>query len=289
MHPGLKIAVVAPAGIHDPQRLETSLALIRSWGHSPLLGRHTAARHRYTAGTRAQRAADLRWALTAPGIDAVWFTRGGYGTAQLLPEMPLDEVDDRLVIGFSDATVLLWALAQRGRGRPVHGPVLHSLADHVDDRSRAAVRSRLGGGRARRMAGRLLTGPAVAVEGPLLGGNLCMLASLCGTPWAFRGEGAIVLLEEVGEAPYRLDRLLTQLVQSGALAGVRGVALGQFMGTHFPADADWGIEELFIELLGPLGVPVVTDLPVGHGARNIAWDVGAAARLHPGGLDVVPD
>lgn len=285
----MRIAVISPAGMHHRARLEASEALVRSWGHTLIRGRHTGARGRYTAGSRAERLADLRWALHAPGVDAAWFTRGGFGTAHLLPGLDLGEVDDRLVLGFSDATVLLQALHLVGRGRPVHGPVLHSLADHVDEDSRLAVRGLLAGEDPQPWVGRHLAGPAVEVEGPLVGGNLCMLASVAGTPWALRARGCVLLLEEVGEAPYRLDRMLTQLVQSGALEGVRGVALGEFAGSRAPEGAGWSLRELLAELLAPLGVPVVDGLPVGHGARNRPWRVGARVRLGPGGLRVVGD
>lgn len=283
----MRIAVISPAGMHHRERLDASEALVRSWGHELVRGRHTGARGRYTAGRAAERLADLRWALRAPGVDAVWFTRGGFGTAHLLPALDLESVDERLVIGFSDATVLLQALHLAGRGRPVHGPVLHSLADHVDDASREAVRQILEGGSPAPWSGSLLAGPAVEVEGPLVGGNLCMLASLAGTPWALRASGCVLLLEEVGEAPYRLDRMVTQLVQSGALEGVLGVGLGSFSGSRPPEDASWTVRELLAELLGPLGVPVVDGLPVGHGAANRPWRVGSRVRLGPGGLRVV--
>ena len=285
----MRIAVVSPAGMHDNPRLARSEALVASWGHELVHGRHTGARHRYTAGRQAERRADLAWALSAPGVDAVWFTRGGFGTAHLLPGLDLESVDDRLVMGFSDATVLLWALARAGTGQPVHGPVLHSLADHVDEESREAVRRLLAGeAPGPCWQGRHLVGPELPVEGPLLGGNLCMLATLAGTPWAFEAKGAIVVLEEVGEAPYRLDRLLTQLVQSGAFEGVRGVALGSFTGTSVPEGAAWTVEELLADLLAPLGVPVIAGLPVGHGARNQPWRLGTRVRLEGGGLHALP-
>ena len=284
--PARHIAVVAPAGIHDPDRLAVSEALVRSWGHEIVHGPHLGARHRYMAGTRSERLADLRWALTAPGIDTVWFARGGFGTAHLLAGLELDRVDDRRVIGFSDATALLSPLAGLGRGTPIHGPVLHSLADHVDDESREGVRAMLVGVGTARLPGRWLAGPREVVEGPLLGGNLCVLASLAGTPWALRAAGGILLIEDVAEPPYKIDRHIEQLRASGALEGVRAVAVGELLGTRPPEGADWTLDELLIELLSPLGVPVLVDLPVGHGAHNQPFVLGRAARLDPEGLDV---
>ena len=286
LKPGARVAVVSPSGVHDQTRLARGLERIREWGLEPVLGRHVEARFRYTAGTVAQRAEDLCWALTDPTIDAAWFTRGGFGTAHLLEAIPWEALDGRPVIGFSDATALFTAMAARGVSGAVHGPVLHSLADHPDERSLARLRRLLLEGGAEVLAGRQVAGPPVATEGPLVGGNLCVLASLAGTPFAPCADGSILLLEEIGERPYQVDRLLTQLARSGALDGVRGVALGEFIAPRHPADADIDMTEVLHDLLEPLGVPVVADLPIGHGAANAAVRLGARVRLDGEGLHV---
>ena len=286
LKPGARVAVVSPSGIHDRGRLARGLERIREWGLEPVLGQHAEARFRYTAGTVAQRAVDLCWALTDPGVDAVWFTRGGFGTVHLLEAVPWESLDGRPVIGFSDATALFSAMAVRGVGGAVHGPVLHSLVDHPDDRSRARLRRLLLEGGGEVLPGRQVAGPTASVEGPLVGGNLCVLASLAGTPYAPSADGSILLLEEIGERPYQVDRLLTQLARSGGLDGVRGVALGDFIAPRHPADADIDMTEVLCDLLAPLGVPVVAGLPIGHGAANAAVQLGARVRLDGEGLHV---
>jgi muramoyltetrapeptide carboxypeptidase len=286
LKPGARVAVVSPSGVHDPARLAQGVALGESWGLSFAMGRHHESRFRYTAGTVSERAADLVWALTDPDIDAVWFTRGGFGTAHLLEAVPWDRLDDRPVIGFSDATALFTAMWARQRGVAVHGPVLHSLADHADARSRAELRQLLLEGGPMHLPGRRVAGPAAPVEGPLVGGNLCVLASLAGTPFAPSAAGGVLLLEEIGERPYQVDRLVTQLDRSGALDGVRGVALGEFIAPRHPADAGVDIVEVICDLLAPLGVPVVAGLPIGHGTRNAAVRLGAVVRLDGDGLHV---
>lgn len=286
LKPGARVAVVSPSGVHDQTRLERGMERIREWGLEPVLGQHVQARFRYTAGTVAQRAEDLCWALTDPTIDAAWFTRGGFGTAHLLEAVPWDALDGRPVIGFSDATALFTAMVARGVSGAVHGPVLHSLADHPDERSLARLRRLLLEGGAEVLPGRQVAGPAVAAHGPLVGGNLCVLASLAGTPYAPFADGSVLLLEEIGERPYQVDRLLTQLERSGALDGVRGVALGEFIAPRHPADADIDMAEVLHDLLAPLGVPVVAGLPIGHGAANAAVRLGARVRLDGDGLHV---
>lgn len=281
---GARIAIVAPSGVFDPSRLETGAALAASWGLELVRAPNLDARHRYLAGTVEERAADLRWALTDPDIQGVWFARGGYGTAQLLRHLPLDALDERPVVGFSDATALFTAM--RGRGHAIHGPVLHSLADLADADSQEALRALLVEGRPSELPGESLNGTVSPLIAPLTGGNVAVLASLCGTPWAWSARGKIAVLEDIGEAPYRLDRALSQLLDAGALDGVLGVALGEFVNCNPPSGASWTLREVLAERLAPLGVPVLWGLPVGHGARNRAWTVGATAELHEGGLRV---
>lgn len=285
LNPGCRVAVVAPAGIFAPERLERGLERIRAWGLVPVHGPNLGRRHLFNAGTAAERASDLAWALTEPGIDAVWFARGGYGTAHLLDEVPYKLLDGRPIVGFSDATALFVALC--GRGRAVHGPVLTSLGSLADDDTIEATRALLMEGRHPELPGEPFVGPDQVVRGPLTGGNITVLASLCGTPWAWRAAGGIAVLEDVGEAPYRLDRALYQLIRAGALDGVRGIALGELSGCAAPTDAGWSLDEVLAERLAPLGVPVLRGLPVGHAARNRPWRLGLEAELGPGGVRVV--
>lgn len=287
LRPGARIAIVSPSAVYEPARLEAGIETIAGWGYEPVRAPHLGRTHRYLAGTRAERATDLVWALESDEVDAVWLARGGYGTVQCLDAIDWDAVEDRPVIGFSDATALFSAMRAEERGIAVHGPVLHSLADLANDASRARLRALLAGDPVPRIAGSALVGPEhFRVSGPLVGGNLCVLASLCGTPWALEAAGAIVLLEEINEAPYKVDRLLTQLVVSGALEGVRGFALGTFLGADAPRGADWSVADVVVEVLGPLGVPIVHGLPIGHGPENHAVVLHRPATLAPDGLDV---
>jgi muramoyltetrapeptide carboxypeptidase len=278
---GARIAVVAPSGVFEPQRLARGMALIEAWGYEVVHGPHLFERHRYTAGSIDQRTSDLGWALSAPHIDAVWFARGGYGTAQTLADLPWDRMDGRPVIGFSDATALFSAMHARGLRGGVHGPVLHSLADLADLESQQALRQVLQGG-AVHLAGR--GSDFEPVSGPVVGGNLCVLASGAGTPWALRSAGCIVLLEEIAEPPYKVDRLIQQLVSSGALSGAVGIGLGEFKNCAAPAEAGWSLGDVLEDALAPLGIPIVTGLPVGHGTSNQAWRVGQDGTLGPDGL-----
>lgn len=270
-----RIAVVSPSSAFDPSRLTAGLAVLRDWGYRPTCLPYVGTTFRYLAGDDASRRDDLVAGL-AGDWDAVWMVRGGYGLARLLRDFPWDRVGRAPFVGFSDGTAFLNPLADRGL-RAIHGPVLTSLADHVDEGSRAHLRALLKGDALPPLPGRVLREGTAA--GPLAGGNLCVLASLCGTPWQLRGAGRIVVIEEVGEAPYRIDRLLRQVIDAGCLDGAAGFALGAFHGCEAPPGAPWSALDVVIDALAPFGVPVLAELPIGHGRENYAFEVGAPGRI----------
>ncbi len=284
LRPGSRVGIIAPSGVFDPERLERGMALIASWGLVPVPAPALGRRFRYLAGSIEERRADLRWGLSAPDLDAVWMARGGFGMVHLLDGLDALSLDRRPIIGFSDATALFCALDRRRAGLRVHGPVLQSLADLADADSQEALRALLMEGRRAHLPGTLVAGPAGPVRGRLVGGNLCMLASLAGTPWALDARRAVVLLEDVGEVPYKIDRTLMQLLHSGGFAGARAVVLGSFTGCPVPEGADWTLLQVLVERLSPLGVPILAELPVGHGSRNRAWVHGGQVRLDSQGL-----
>jgi len=231
----------------------------------------------YLAGPDAERAANLSALMSDPGLGAVLAARGGFGCLRLLPllDLPALAGSGACLIGFSDLTALLNPLAALGL-ITVHGPVVTQLP-RLDQASRADLAALLAG---RRPWPATLSGKAVApglAEGPLLGGNLTTLCSMLGTPWFPDLSGAVLVLEETGEAPYRLDRLISQLELSGALALVAGVAVGRL------SDQDNdppGLATALARRLEGLGKPVVMNLPFGHGAANRPLPLGAMAELN---------
>lgn len=284
LRPNAIVAVVAPAGIPKLEGVSAGAELLRRWGYEVIEAPHLRHRYFYNAGTAETRTADLAWALTTDGIDAVWLARGGYGCIHCLPGLPREGLDDRPVIGCSDATSLFAALWKARGGHIVHGPMLETIATNVDDATRERMRSMLAGEPVKPIPGDHLCGPMTEVTGPVIGGNLCVLASLAGTPWALSAAGAILVLEDIGEAAYRLDRMVTQLRWSGALDGVLGIALGDFYQCKAPDGVDYTVTDVLREVLSPLGVPVWAGLPVGHDKRNLAFRYGMRGTLGPGGL-----
>jgi len=267
-------------------RLAAGLAALqRRFSGEISLAPNIAARAGYFAGDDASRLAALQAALADPDIDAIICARGGYGLTRLIARLDPARLAaaPKLLVGFSDVTALLaWAHASVGLCS-VHGPVLAQLGEiDEDDRERLAVM--LAGedpGALAAESGAVLVGGCV--EGPLFAGNLEVLRSLVGTRFMPALAGCVLALEEVGERPYRIDRALTQLLASGALRGVRGVAVGQLVACEEPASGNPespDAEAVVLERLALLGVPVVTGFPFGHArARNAALPVGARVRL----------
>jgi muramoyltetrapeptide carboxypeptidase len=292
--PGARIAVIAPSGVVQPARLGRGLDVLHEWGYRPVVGKHVLKVAGHTAGTAAERLEDLRWAMTDPELEAIWFARGGFGSMHLLEDLIRltrrpEAVPNRPLLGFSDATAFLAALFREHRlaedlAHPVaqgligiHAPVITALGDLAADESRDRMRAMLQEGRGFSAEVQHVAGPRHAVAGPIVGGNLAMLAALAGTPHALRSHDAIMLLEDVGEPVYRLDRMLTQLQLSGGLMGVRAFALGSF--SAMPGERDQHAESFMEQRLVEFGVPVVAGAPVGHDPDNEPWVYGGHATL----------
>lgn len=260
--------------------------MLRSWGYRPDLLPGADARWRFCAGDDATRLSDLHAAFGG-SYDAVWMARGGYGLLRLLPALGPLGAWRTPFLGFSDGTVLLNPLAAAG-GIAVHAPVVTSLGEITDEPSRAHLRDLLAGVATAPLSGTTLVPGAAA--GRLVGGNLCTLVSMCGTPWSLDARGAIVVIEDLGEAAYKVDRMLTQLLLSGVFDGAVGVAVGQLDGASPPPGADWTMHDVLRERLSGLRVPILADLPIGHGGANRAWRYGPAriadGELHLGGAAV---
>jgi muramoyltetrapeptide carboxypeptidase len=213
----------------------------------------------HLSGTDPERLDDLHWALSTEQCDFAWSSRGGFGLARLLPILEYGRLNPRPVLGFSDVTALQWALYRRGWTNCIHIPNLHSVALFDHQPSRKAIRDMLMGASAKPW--HLRSWVPGQFSGPMVGGNLNVLAGLCGTDDQFVGADRVVFLEEVNEVPYRLDHNLTQMLRCGCFAGARAIVLGQFVDCSNPRL----IEAILRDRLGGLGVPVVAKAPIGHG------------------------
>lgn len=281
LNPGARIDVVAPAGAVDAERLDKGLATLRGWGYQPAEAPGLRARHRNYAGPRARRSAELNAALTG-AAELIAFARGGAGTMELLAALP-PVFEAPPVLGYSDASALHAALERRGLVG-IHGPIVQELGDDsIDEASRGRLRAALAGEDLPPIPCQRIAGPGRAVEGRLIGGNLQVLASLCGSPWTLDGAGGILVLEDVNEAPYRVDRCLEQLALSGVFEGLRGLVLGDFSGSGGLIN-DEVSERVAERFAAAAPFPVYAGAPVGHAGRNWCWFYGARARLDGEGI-----
>jgi muramoyltetrapeptide carboxypeptidase len=301
LRPGDIVAVVAPASQTKPNQdeaLRRGLAWLEAQGWRPKMMTHASARHPalpFLAGDDEGRLADIHAAFADPEVRAVWCVRGGWGCARFFDHLnfALLAANPKIFIGFSDITALHVALNQRLGLVTFHGPMVASnLGTDTWQQSPWAVESLLRCISAGRGApgplsqgdptkrGRtLVAGTAVGLT---VGGNFTLLSALLGTPYGLDDTpGRILLIEEVDEKPYRVDRMLTQLRLALKLQAVAGVGIGQFTGLD--AEEEAVLAAVFQDRLGDLGKPVVAGLPFGHSDPAACVPMGALARLEARG------
>jgi muramoyltetrapeptide carboxypeptidase len=312
---GDRVRLVAASSALDHSRnLDDGVTLLRRWGLDVEGRSEEIVRRRwgYYAGRDHERRSDLHHAPAGAGARPTSLfacVRGGWGSARLLERSP--DPPAGWLLGFSDVTSLLWDRVARGRGGGIHGPLLTTLAAEPDW-SQERLRRLLFGGRLEDLAG-VGWCPGVA-EGRLLVANLTVATHLLGTPHLPDLGGAILIFEDVGEAPYRIDRMLTHWRLAGALRRVAGIGFGGFTecdppeqdkavsgtpvpGPEGPSDTAgdgavvvdrssrdpsihrFHVEEVLRERTADLGIPVLAGLPVGHVRGNAALPLGVPARL----------
>ena len=288
VQPGDRVAIVAPASPFPGEAFEAGVAELRRLGFEPVFEPGVFERRGYVAGEPAARARALMAAFEDPAIAAVVAARGGYGSVELLPFLSIDAMrrHPKLLVGYSDITALLAFLTTRCGMAALHGPCvaagLHGGPGGYDESTLV---------RALTCAEPLGPLPAPALEalvrgeaaGPLFGGNLTQLAASMGTPYAFDPpEGCVLFLEEVGERPYRIDRLLTQLRFAGVLARAGAIVFGELPGCDEP-DASVTARDVVAGALGGFPGPVVFGLPSGHTAGPaLTLPLGVRARVLAG-------
>ncbi|GAA0919895.1 LD-carboxypeptidase [Nonomuraea longicatena] len=279
MRPGERVAIVSPSGPADPARLRRGAARLAALGADVVVGEHALDRAGlpYLAGGDAARAADLQAAWCDPAVTTVFCSRGGYGAARLLDLLDWDAMraaDRKTLVGSSDITALHHVFGLELGVPTLHGPMPACDVLAGEDGPEPATWEHLLAaftGPPPPIGGTAVLSPG-RVKAPVVGGNLSILASMCGTRWPPAFAGKIVFLEDIGEAPYRIDRMLTQLLHSGAFDGVLGVALGSWEGCGDPLP-------VLQDRLLPLGVPVLAGLAVGHGSPQLSLWLGALGAI----------
>jgi muramoyltetrapeptide carboxypeptidase len=291
---GSRIALVAPAGpLLERDDIHRAAALCRALDYEPVVAPNAGAHYGYFAGADADRLADLNAALRDPAIDAVWCIRGGYGVTRILDGVDFDALvrRPRPVIGYSDITALLAGVTRRAGLVAFHAPTARAEMPAFSRRHFSKVLTEDA------PAGvleplpvpsdvlvpqqhRVVTICGGIAEGPLAGGNLTLLQCLIGSPYFPDLDGAVLVLEDVNEDLYRIDRMLAHLRMVGALARLRGVAIGRFTGLkRHMNDGALGVDEVLAHYCRPLGVPVAYGLPFGHIDDQWTLPLGVRARF----------
>ena len=272
---GANIAIVAPSGIFNLQRLQQGIQILESWGYRTSLSPNIHSTHLSMAGTSKERHSDLEWAHERKDIDALWFARGGYGTVEVLAQLP---AITKPIFGFSDATAMACLMHQRGLQNFFHAPVVHSLASLCDSKSTTALKTALLNGDLPSFRLKNLQSPIEQpLNAPIVGGNLCVIASLSGTPFALKARNCILMLEDIGEPAYKIHRMLVQLKLSGTLDGVKAIVLGSF--TNCSTPSPYSLEHYILDGLADPDLPVYTGADFGHEENNLIWNVNRTYTL----------
>ena len=279
--PGARVALIAPAGpLQKPDELQRAQDNARALGWDPIVAPHATDRTGYLAGKDRDRLDDINHAIRDKKIDALWCLRGGYGMIRILPGIDYDALDQapKPIIGYSDVTALHAAVQRKCRLISYHGPTAREkMSEFSRDSFLRAVAEQTDSCGVASNAREISHGHA---EGRLVGGNLAVLASLCGTPFAPDLTNGILILEDINEPVYRIDRMLQQLMLSGALNGCKAIVFGECV--KCPDDAGGGarvLDEVLDEIAEELGVPCMAGIPVGHINEQWTIPLGASGTL----------
>jgi len=288
------IAVVAPAS--PPQtrsELEQATAYFEGLGHRVVFGPNHRKVHGYLAGTDAERAADLQWALSEPGIDMVHALRGGYGTARLHDLIDWGALGEpRIVCGFSDITALHLALAAHVGWVTFYGPNFSRFTRKKDELTeetkqwfhRALQPQPLGRVFEDPDDPYVLTIAEGEAEAPLVGGCLTLLCASIGTAYEVETDGCVVMVEDLNTEAYLVDAALNHLVRAGKLDNAAGLVFGTNVNLQYQTlpegpESTLSVEEMLDELISPLGIPAIANVPVGHGKHMATMPLGARVRV----------
>ena len=292
---GDTIGLVAPASsTREDEDIRFAIEVVQSLGFKVREGKHLYARNQYLAGTDQQRADDINAMFAAKDVDAIICLRGGYGTPRLLPYLDYNLIarNPKVLMGYSDITGILTGIHAKTGLVGYHGPTAkHTYTDYTlaefkkvmmnpqrHTRIGAPPPFEAGEGRVE-YDNRLTRITGGTARGRLIGGNLTLIATLIGTEFEQDFHDRILFLEDVGEAPYRVDRMLTQLLLANKLQQVAGIAFGKFTETEDSGNT-YSIEEVLRDRCGNLGIPVVKGFMFGHVEDQTIMPIGIEAELN---------
>jgi len=285
VHKGARVAVIAPASSANMQRIDQGVAALQAHGFEVVLGEHARGKEPpYFAGTTAERLADLHAAFADPSIEAIFTTRGGYGSNYLLEDLDLDliQANPKPLVSYSDLTALqTWILDKTGLPA-FHGPLVAGDWSRDGGVHEASLDAALGGGivEAGAAEGLRILKPGRA-EGMVYGGCLSILTAALGTAFAPQTEGKLLFLEDVAAKPYQIDRMLRQMVLAGKLDGVTGFVFGEMLECASPGTSPDLLEQVILRVLDWFDGPIAIGLRSGHVSHgNVTLPLGIRAELN---------
>ena len=279
---GDTIAIVAPAGfLKEKDAIDEGIELMKEWGLHVVLGKHVYDQHNHFAGTDKNRAKDMQWAMDDPKIKAIWCARGGYGTVRIMEYLDFSKFKQRpkWLIGYSDISVLHNALYTMGI-ESIHGFMATSTSSFKDSKAEKSMKKALFGKKITYKVTSSTYNNMGVTSGRLIGGNLSLIASLLGTPYAINPENSILFIEDIGEHLYRIDRMMMSLKLNGFFENCKGIIIGGI--TNVPEnDPPFGLslEELVRDVVDDPNMPILFDFPSGHFANNKSLPFGRLVQL----------
>ncbi len=284
------IGVVAPASKISKENVNIAVKLLKSQGYKVKLAPSVSSAYGHFAGTDEVRARDINNFFRDSEVKAILCARGGYGAARILDKLDYDMIakHPKPLIGYSDITALHVVLWERCRIPTIHAPMLATFAhanlntSYTRNNFFAGLRNTKPIGKLPMPEGRMLrTMTPGQAEGVIIGGNLTVLSSLVGTPYELKGKGALLLIEEVGEKTYRIDRMLNQLWQNGLLSRVNGIMFGDFIDCN-DDEENFTLDDVLMRYAKLSGKPTIRGVPSGHGAYNAFIPFGVHAVMSAG-------
>jgi muramoyltetrapeptide carboxypeptidase len=276
--PGDTLGIVAPAGPFDPKKFMKGKTVLESMGFRTFFEEGIFQKHGFFAGSDVQRADQVNRLFADPSVQAVFCARGGYGSMRILPflDFKIIQNNPKIFVGFSDISVLLFVLHARCSLVTFHGPVVTTLANAAEQTIAALLRVMTSNKILELKPEKgIVIKPGVS-SGVVVGGNLTTLCHLVGTPYTLYFNGKILFLEDRGEAPYRIDRMLTQMKLAGCFEGLKGLFLGSFEACGRLDDIFRIVQEVFKDV----DIPILSGFEIGHARVNITIPMGLRATLN---------
>lgn len=284
LNAGDTIGIIAPAGPFDERLFDEGIAMIHQMGFATKMDEGIYERRGYLAGDDVHRAEQFNAMVADSEVQAVMCARGGYGVLRILDQLDFNLLSDHAkpLVGFSDITALHRAIQLKTGLITFHGPMVTTVARSNPTTQLAWSETLKGNCDVSSVLPKLRILRDGVAEGVLAGGNLATLCHLVGTPYSADYSGSILLIEDVGEAPYRIDRMLTQMKMAGVLCGLSGLIIGTFENC---GSAD-EIDALVMERFQDVDIPIMSGMPVGHGKDNMTVPLGAKIRLDTQGPEI---